>query len=564
MKKRFLPLALAFVMVLALLPSAALAIDVTNYPNHQPLSTLMDDPEPTITDPRTDDVALFTRELIAGLTTDLEKARAIFDWVSQNIEYDHIAAAYIKKDNRTEEEDRRVSEACRADTTFANRRGVCDGYSSLYVSMCLTAGLPVAKITGWVRQDRHAWNAVFADGRWIFLDPQDWWDMPPDRHDWTTTVDCYSGIFRFSSGGLWNVTCDREEVVIPDHITEITQYAFRSCPSLTRLTIPNSVTKIGNYAFATLGGDGFPNLAHLTIPDSVTEIGDNAFYGCIGLTSITIPASVTIIGSNAFYSCKNLTSVVFLDGTKTIVSRLGNQMSQKALTMFSRCSNLTTLTIPAGVRLDPVDFFECPLTDVYYGGTEEQWKEEYTYRPLIPGPPSTLTSFDKATAHYNSYIPKTEAEVMGLESAPAISAPTAYASTQNILVNGVPVEFQAYALKDAAGNLTNYVKLRDVASVLNGTAVQFNVGWDGAVNVETGKGYAPNGSEMKTPFSGDRAYEPAAAPTNVNGAPAALEAIVLKDDAGGAYTYYKLRDLGAALGFTVDWSAEQGIFIETK
>lgn len=140
---------------------------------------------------------------------------------------------------------------------------------------------------------------------------------------------------------------------------------------------------------------------------------------------------------------------------------------------------------------------------------------------------------------------------------------TAYASTQAVLVDGSTVTFQAYALKDANGNDTNYVKLRDVAQVLNGTAVQFEVGWNGAVNIETGKSYTSNGSEMKTPFSGNRAYSPATAPTNINGAPAALEAIVLLDDDGGAYTYYKLRDLGTALGFQVDWTAEKGIFIET-
>lgn len=141
---------------------------------------------------------------------------------------------------------------------------------------------------------------------------------------------------------------------------------------------------------------------------------------------------------------------------------------------------------------------------------------------------------------------------------------TAYASTQNVLVDGAPVEFQCYALKDAEGNDTNYVKLRDVAQILNGTAAEFEVGWNGAVNIETGKPYTSNGSEMKTPFSGDRAYEAATAPTNVNGQTADLEAIVLKDDNGGAYTYYKLRDLGAALNFKVDWSAEKGIFIETE
>ena len=84
------------------------------------------------------------------------------------------------------------------------------------------------------------------------------------------------------------------------------------------------------------------------------------------------------------------------------------------------------------------------------------------------------------------------------------------------------------------------------------------------MNIETGKGYTPNGSEMNTPFSGNRAYENATAETRINGNRAALDAIMLKDDNGGAYTYYKLRDLGAALGFRVDWSAETGIFIETK
>lgn len=43
-----------------------------------------------------------------------------------------------------------------------------------------------------------------------------------------------------------------------------------------------------------------------------------------------------------------------------------------------------------------------------------------------------------------------------------------------------------------------------------------------------------------------------------------MDAILLTDDAGSGYTYFKLRDLGEALGFTVDWSAEKGIFIETK
>ncbi len=140
----------------------------------------------------------------------------------------------------------------------------------------------------------------------------------------------------------------------------------------------------------------------------------------------------------------------------------------------------------------------------------------------------------------------------------------AYASTQTVTVDGKAVEFQMYALKDANGNDTNYVKLRDVAATLNGTPAQFEVSWDGAVNIVTGQPYTPNGSEMSTPFTGDRAYTVPTSETKVNGSAAALESIVLTDDSGNGYTYYKIRDLGTALGFTVDWSAEQGVFIQTN
>ena len=141
---------------------------------------------------------------------------------------------------------------------------------------------------------------------------------------------------------------------------------------------------------------------------------------------------------------------------------------------------------------------------------------------------------------------------------------TAYASTQSVEVDGKKVEFQMYALKDAAGNPTNYVKLRDVAHVLNGTRAQFSVGYDGSISVVTGEAYADAGGEMTTPYSGDRAYRTGSGAVKVNGQSASLESIILTDDAGGDYTYFKLRDLGSALGFKVDWSADRGVIVETE
>lgn len=140
---------------------------------------------------------------------------------------------------------------------------------------------------------------------------------------------------------------------------------------------------------------------------------------------------------------------------------------------------------------------------------------------------------------------------------------TAYASTQMVNVDGRDISFQCYALKDESGNLTNYIKLRDLAILLNGSAAQFQVGWDGGVTITTQTAYVPNGSELTTPYSGDRAYQSSDAATKVNGQAAQLAAFVLQDDQGGGYTYYQLRDLGKALGFNVGWSADRGIFLET-
>ena len=108
------------------------------------------------------------------------------------------------------------------------------------------------------------------------------------------------------------------------------------------------------------------------------------------------------------------------------------------------------------------------------------------------------------------------------------------------------------------------MKLRDLALAMNATGDKFQVGWDGSVSITTGQAYVPNGTEMKTPYTGDRVYTVSTSPTLVNGQAAELEAILLVDDNGNGYTYYKLRDLGSALGFKVDWSPERGVYIEAK
>ncbi len=180
------------------------------------------------------------------------------------------------------------------------------------------------------------------------------------------------------------------DLVIPDGVTKIGDYAFEYCSGLTSITIPDSVTSIGDYAFygcsaEIIWGDnpqitkiesytfsGYQGIS-VTIPDSVTSIGSSAFEGCTSLTSITIPfvgatknetsnthfgyifgashygendsyvpASLrevvitggTSIGGWAFWGCSGLTSVT-----------IGNGVTSIGDSAFRDCDGLTSVTI---------------------------------------------------------------------------------------------------------------------------------------------------------------------------------------------------------------------------
>ena len=73
---------------------------------------------------------------------------------------------------------------------------------------------------------------------------------------------------------------------------------------VTDLVIPNTVTAIGNYAFY-----GCNNLKSVSIPNTITSIGDYAFSGCNSLKSLTIPNSVVSVGKSTFNGCDSLTAV---------------------------------------------------------------------------------------------------------------------------------------------------------------------------------------------------------------------------------------------------------------
>ena len=72
---------------------------------------------------------------------------------------------------------------------------------------------------------------------------------------------------------------------------------------VTDLVIPDGVTSISDYAYVCFSG-----LRSVTFPDSLTSIGSNAFQNT-NLTSITLLGNISSIGVLAFHNCKKLIEI---------------------------------------------------------------------------------------------------------------------------------------------------------------------------------------------------------------------------------------------------------------
>ena len=117
-------------------------------------------------------------QLTEGMTNDYEKAAALHDWICSYVCYD---------------EDGIVSEETvpyYATDVVKNKRAVCLGFATLYAALCRSINIPCNVVSGYalgIGEDtswnsdtiatdyqNHAWNEVYADGRWVIVDTT--WD----------------------------------------------------------------------------------------------------------------------------------------------------------------------------------------------------------------------------------------------------------------------------------------------------------------------------------------------------------------------------------------------------
>ncbi|MGM9815748.1 MAG: leucine-rich repeat protein [Lepagella sp.] len=173
------------------------------------------------------------------------------------------------------------------------------------------------------------------------------------------------------------------DLVIPDDVEEIKDFAFYNVNNLQSITLGSGVKKIGNNVFyycynvpsltipanvKEIGTGAFTSMrgiTEMTIEEGLETIGTDAFKGCQGLTSITFPASLRKIGATAFASCGALNEVSFTAGVDTI--------AQDAFSLSTRIAKVNIPSLEewckinfASIKANPVNVSKC----LYINGEE--------------------------------------------------------------------------------------------------------------------------------------------------------------------------------------------------
>lgn len=322
-------------------------------------------------------------DLNVNYKSDYEKVKAVYDYICENITYDH-----------TNPDDYKLKHTAYA--ALIDKTAVCQGYALLFYRLMLELGVDNRLIAGIGNGGGHGWNIVEIDGlyynldstwdagmtgnyyyfllnTWNFLDHSRYLEYetiafhqayPMAAENYTPgvkgTEDPYIWLGLCAEDILWvlyrNGTLEIEGTgAIPDYPAVasveymVPWYYWRD--EITGVRVCEGITRIGNQNFSQ-----FPSLTSVSLPESLKEIGEYAFYQDGSLTAVKLPENLESIEAGTFRQTA-LEKVNLPDSLKTIgLHAFGETKLREAVVpggvsevrCFYRCENLTSVVLSEG------------------------------------------------------------------------------------------------------------------------------------------------------------------------------------------------------------------------
>ena len=274
---------------------------------------------------------------------------------------------------------------------------------------------------------------------------------------------------------------------------------------------------------------------------------DSGFARAVTLTRSAAGFTVNGGGASIHAYTYNGSNYVCLRDLSAALAGTGNSYSIS----WASSTNVITLTTGGSAATGSVN---CPDTAAVKKG-------EAAF--VINGSSVAVESYTVGGVTYASL--RTLAPALGLEigydgasnTVALTTDPATRTKAQKCTLDGRNIELTVCYIND-----TGYYKLRDVATVFSGTPKQFDVSWDAAasaVALTSVRAYTPVGGELAAADGALRFARKTTAAVTLDGNSIAPTAYNI-----GGNNYFRLRDLGTALGFTVDWDAATGTVVLTS
>ncbi|WP_138159845.1 hypothetical protein [Peptoniphilus catoniae] len=131
-------------------------------------------------------------------------------------------------------------------------------------------------------------------------------------------------------------------------------------------------------------------------------------------------------------------------------------------------------------------------------------------------------------------------------------------SEQKVLLNGKEVNIQGYNIDS-----NNYYRLRDLAAILTGTDINFNVGFNestGTIEIQRETPYTKLPGDLNLDNKEIKTIEPSSQKVTIDKRRVLYSGYLINDN-----NFFKLRDLGKTIGFYVDYNEDtNSVIIKTQ